>query len=349
MQDTSVDIDAIVDAVLKLGLLDYFVKLLYKELDIVILEPRLKPTARNSVRSLLIEQDEIKATEQLTDLSLRRLFSDLRSLVEFLNTRLPASVSTPLSEILVPRLISLLISQWLPASLPTDVKETRGFEGALLLTNDFAELLDSYRWCGKDQLTEWATSIPQVWLQKRCGSSLDKVRLVLAEGFGENEAVERVETQLLSRGDDAFEGTERENDWNADWSDDDEAIKEPGSLDEKEKPTHVEEEEGNAWGFDDDTTDEPSKEDPEVADPGDEETDAWGWQEEVEDDAAGQPAQAFQADSSNSSLNGHPEVHKPATREITLKETYNITALPKQIFEIITQLVYDAETLKSPG
>lgn len=344
-----IDVDTVIGALLKLNLLGSFVKSLYEDLDIVILKSRLNPAVGGSVRSLRIENGEIKATEQLTDFTMQKLFSDMHLLVEFLHTQLPSPVSMPLSELLIPRLISLLITHWLSVNLPTDVKAIEDIKGVLRLTVQFANLLDSYRWCGKDQLVEWANSIPQVWLSIRRAISLDKVRLILARGLGESEMVERVETQMLSHDDDAFAGTKRNDDWNASWSDDDEAnpAEEPNLLSTQEQPANGDEEEVNAWGFNDDTNDDSSKQNPHVADHANDEVDAWGWKDEMEDDEAARP-EALQVDSEKLNVNGHPEVHGRAEREVTLRESYSITALPKQIFEIITQVIFDAEILTKP-
>jgi protein transport protein DSL1/ZW10 len=257
----------------------------------------------------------------------------------------------PLSELLIPRLNSLLISHWLSLNLPTDVKAIQDFKDVLGLTVQFADTLDSYRWCGKDQLLNWANGIPQVWLNKRRAASLNKVRRSLAEGLGESEAVERVETQLLSHGDDVFAEKTRDDDWNAHWSDDEEAnlARNVDLIDAEEQPEHGDEEGVNAWGFDDDeTNNDSSKEITDLSGTGNDEADAWGWKDEAENDKAAQPEEQFQIGSEKSIVNGHPESKGRPEREVILKETYNITALPKQMFEIITQLIFDAEILRSP-
>lgn len=335
---------------MKLNHLNSFIKLLYEELDLVILNSRLKPAVGGSVRSLHVKDDEIQATEQLTDLTLPKLFEDLHLLVEFLYTRLPSSVSMPLSKLLVPRLISLLISQWLSVNLPTDVKAIHDFKGVLTLTLQFAEHLNSYQWCGKDQLVEWANNIPQVWLNKRRGTSLDQVRCFLERGLGEAETVERVETQLVSSGDDTFASATRNDDWNATWSDDEEANPaEKLNLSSTHKQTaQGTDEEVDAWGFDDDTQDDSPKKVPNVMDTENEEADAWGWKDETEEDEAAQLKEASQSDLGKSSINGHHGTHVHAKQEVTLQESYHISTLPKQIFALITQSILDAETLKSP-
>lgn len=338
---------------MKLNLLDSFVKSLYEELDILILKSRLEPAVGGSVRSLQVEGDEIKAAEQLNDLTMQKLFADMNVIVEFLHTRLPSPVSIPLSEMLVPRLISLVISQWLSVSLPTDVKAFHGFKDVLDLTLQFADRLNSYQWRGKDQLVEWANNIPQVWLNKRRGISLDKVRCFLAKGLGETESVERVETQVFKSGDDTFTTGTQHDDWNAGWSDDEASPPEkPNSSSAHEQPAQGTEEEVDAWGFDDDTNDDSLQETSNVSDVGTEEEDAWGWKDETEDDETeddetAQSKEASQSDPEKSNLNGHHEVHAQTEREVTLKESYNISALPKQIFEIITEVIFDAEILKS--
>lgn len=324
--------------------------MLYEELDFTILKPRLKPEVEGSVQSLQVEDNEIKATKLLTDFTMQKLFSDMHLFVGFLYDQLPSSVSMPLSELLIPRLNSLLISHWLSLNLPTDVKAIQDLKDVLGLTIHFADTLDSYRWCGKDQLVSWANSIPQVWLNKRRGVSLDEVRRLLAEGLGESEAVERVETQMLSHGDDVFADKRRDDDWNADWSDDEEAdlVEKADLTSVEEQPEHGDEEGVNAWGFDDDTNNDSLKEIADLSGTGNDEADAWGWKDEAENDEAAPPEEKVQIGPEKSNVNGHPEAQGRPEKEITLKETYNITALPKQMFEVITQLIFDAEVLRSP-
>lgn len=324
--------------------------MLYEELNVVILNSRLKRVVGGSVRSFHVTDDEIRATEQLTDFTLQKLFEDMHLLVEFLYNRLPSSVSLPLSELLIPRLISLLISQWLSVNLPADVKAVHDFKDVFTLTLQFTDHLNSYRWCGNDQLIGWANSIPQVWLNTRRGASLDKVRWLLARGLGETEIVERVETQMISSGDDAVASATRNDDWNAGWSDDEEAnpAEKPTLSNTNNQKAQGIDEEVDAWGFDDDTQDDSSKEVPNVIDIENEEADAWGWKDETEDDEAAQPKEASQSDLGKLNVNGHHGVRVHAKKEITLKEFYHVSALPKQIFEIITQIILDAETLKTP-
>lgn len=334
-----------VDALSTLNLLEGYVSTFCGQLDTVILMPRLKIKAGGTVSILQIENDGIKIDGESNDFTVEKLLRDMNLLIEFLHAQLPSSVSSLLAEQLMPHLSSRLISNWLSLEVPTDIKEFSNFQSVLAKVAQFADVLDSYGWRGKDRLIEWSNQISHVWLNKRKETSLDKVRKLLAAGLGKSESVERVETRVLSREDDVFKAKSGDDGWNAEWSDE-----EGGDTGKMTKPSDAkgtriankgEDEEGedvSAWGLADENTDGTRKENPALSDVGNDEADAWGWGDENEDTEAPQPA----------NINGHHEEPDHTAREVTLKETYNITALPKEILEMITHLISDAETLRSP-
>lgn len=310
-----------------------------KDFDTVILTPRLQPQSDGTVGSLRIEGNDIHISERLLDTSIATLSVDISSIIEYLATRLPSSVAVPLSEVLMPSLTSRLISVWLSPSIPPDLDGMTDFQAILGIVLKYADKVESYGWHGKDELVEWVERAPRVWLTKRRETSLDRVRRLLVRGLGNAKTVERIETQVVSRGDDLFTGNKGGDDWDAGWSDNDED--EPPHSKKPPPRPEEEEEDVSAWGLDEDTNEEQTVKDPEPYGASDVDNDAWGWRDD-NDDGDVSPKATSPRDNGN-----HTTSHR-TEREVTLKETYNITALPEEIFEIITQIVADAETLAHP-
>ena len=289
---------------------------------------------------LRIEGNDIHISERLSDSSIATLSVDISSIIDYLATRLPASVAVPLSEVLMPSLTSRLISVWLSPSIPPDLDGMRDFQAILAVVLDYADKVESYGWHGKDDLVEWVERAPRVWLTKRRETSLDRVRRLLVSGLGNKKTVERIETQVVTHEDDLFTGNKGGDDWDAGWSDKDED-EPPNSSKSSPRGEEEEEEEGvSAWGLDEDTNEEQTAKDQETHGASDVDNDAWGWRDD-NDEGEGSPRAASPRD------NGNHTSHR-TEREVTLKETYNVTALPEEILEIIKQIVADAETLAHP-
>ena len=329
-----------VTALTKLDLLKSKILTFRKDFDAVILTPRLHPQNDGTVGVLRIEGNNIRISGRLLDTSIASLSVDVTLIIEYLASRLPPSIAVPLSEVLMPSLTSRLISVWLSPSIPPDLDGMKDFQAILGLVLKYADKVESYKWHGKDDLVEWVERAPRVWLNKRLASSLDRVRRLLVRGLGDAKTVERIETQLLTREDDLFTGNKSGDDWDAGWSDNDEE-KRPSSSKPPRGSGEEEEEDVSAWGLDDDTNDEPTARDPEAYGATDEDNDAWGWHDDKDEDE-GSPHATSTRD------NGTPSTSQRTKREVTLKETYNITGLPEEILDIVKQVVSDAETLAHP-
>lgn len=303
------------------------------------------------VYSLNVDGNAIRISGELDDLSTGKLFSDMNLVIGFLHTRLPSSISTPLSALLMPGLTHRLISNWLSVEVPVDLEGIQRFRSVLDLVVQFARNLDSINWPGKENPVRWADGIPEVWLNKRREVSLDRVRRLLVGGLGSVETVERVETQILSHGDRVFAGNGGEDDWNAGWSEGEENRlgENPQSSSAREnQPEDEGEDDVSAWGLDEDPDEDPSKDKPECSEFADEGGEAWGWGDEMDDGEAPRPVEVKTVDSKRTTTNGLSEAAQKTAREVTLKETYNITSLPKEILEIITHVISDAEILRKP-
>lgn len=342
------DLETLTTATTKLKFLDSVLLRFSKDIETIVIQPRLEIKLDGTVSSLIIDGDEIRVAGKSSDSSAQALFADLDSIIDFLCSRLPLSVVEPLAGFLMPPLIASLISTWLAPAVPEDLDKMGDFESVISLVSQFSTSLDSYNWHGKNDLVAWTKSIPSIWLRKRQESCLNYVRSLLSQGIEATQTVERVETQVLPRNDEVFAGNGGGDDWNAGWSDEESSSPTKAShLTTSSKASGAEDEEDvSAWGLDDDKVhaDNPDEQQGPVA-ADDEEADAWGW---GDDEDAKKHQQHPQADPNEAMSNGPTDVSRQPEREITLKETYNITSLPKEILEIITQIVSDARKLESP-
>lgn len=330
---------------MKLQVLEPNLRTLCQDLNKFILLPRLERQAGGHSGALYIEGNEIRTSQSSSDASLRALFSDICSIIDFLCTRLPRTVVAPLSGMLMPNLISSVLSTWLSSAVPTDLNGMQDFQGTIELVLQFAEDLKSYQWPGTSDLVTWTEEIPRVWLEKRRETSLDSIRELLTKGLGKIHTVERVETQTLSREDDVLAAGGGNDDWNAEWSD--EEAKDSAKPSAERGGDNGEGENISAWGLDDDTYDQNIKEAP-THDAAADDADAWGWGDEADIVDSSEPSKPTPNGSTKSRINGHPAAPPHAEREVTLKETYNITSLPSGALEIITKIRSDAETLAKP-
>lgn len=271
-----------------------------------------------------------------------KLFADVNLIVGFLHNKLPRPIMTPLAALLVPSLIQRLILNWLTFNVPIDVEDITSFQEVLNLLAQFARTLDSYEWPGEETLRNWTKEIPNIWLSKHREVSLDKIRSLLIKGLGSIETVERAETQILShQDDDLVENNCREVQQGPEESDKRE------NVGDSHRARGGEEDDVSAWGLDEDADENATQNNPQgnLARPevGDAEADAWGWGDDRDD---GEPPKPDSKETIPT--NGPLKEDERNPRQMTLKETYKITSLPKQILRIITHLVSDAEKLRTP-
>lgn len=317
----------------------------------LILIPRLQRPQKETVHAVYVEDNAIRINEGLTDLSMEKLIADMCLIVGFLHNNLPRPIMTPLAALLMPGMIQRLISNWLMFEVPIDVEGIISFQEVLNLLIQFARTLDSHDWPGEEILVNWIKGIPDVWLGKRREVSLNKIRRLLIGGLGSIETVERMETQILSHQEDRLGESYCK-----------EIRPEPEKLDVGEtvgdthSPRGVEEDDVSAWGLDEDADEDSTKDKlqgnpalPDAVDTVDAVADAWGWGDDKDDGAPSNPVGATSADSQATIPTNEPsEENERDSRQITLKEMYNISSLPKQILQIITELISDAQKLRTP-
>lgn len=332
----------ILRALLKLGLLEDSILSFCRDFEKLILIPRLQRPQKGTVHAVYVEDNAIRTSEGLTDLGMEKLFDDINLIIGFLHKNLPRPIMTPLATVLIPGLIQRLISNWLMLKVPIDVEGIISFQEVLNLLVQFARTLDSYDWPGEEILVNWVKEIPDVWISKRREVSLNKIRTLLIEGLGSIETVERAETQELSHEDDGLVENNRR-----------EALREVEESDEGEnvRDSHPargdEEDDVSAWGLDEDADEDSTNDNPHGnpvrPDVGDADADAWGWGDDRDDGDPSKPDSKEIVPTDGPSK----EIERDS-RLVTLKETYNITSLPKQILHIVTQLISDAEKLRTP-
>lgn len=337
----SLHLNSVANALISLDLFDKVVSPLCRDLELLILNPRLETLFSEKVRPIQIDGETIRSSQTSSDLSAEALFSDLNAFIQYMHARLPKSVIVPLSVELMPRLISKIISIWLASAVPENLDGIEDFQDTVGLVQNFINVLKDNKWSDHSALSRWIDSIPDSWLRKRQDNSLNQVRKLLSRGLGAFEPVERVETQKLAHDDDVFSSQAGGDDWNAGWSDEEAEESPTNDLQSNVKPTDKEEEEVSAWGLDaDDETVKPAEA---LGDDGE----SWGWGEENVADEAPNPSPVVKSPSKKTKSNGIPSTAKGSEREITLKETFKISSLPKEILEIITHIISDAFLLES--
>lgn len=352
-RESIIQIQAVVDALTKLGLIDSFISRLCQDFSNIIIFPRFVVGSDQVVSGFEIEGDDIRISGRVKDLSVRAALEDIQSIAEYLSTRLPPSVAVPLSHKLVPVIASRLISNWLLPAVPLSVDGVYDFQEILSLVLGLAEELDDLQWSGQQKLRDWVDKSASIWLSRRKEAALARVHALCPRRVRDKKIVERVETQIITKGD-AVLGVQQdqEEDWGA-WGDEDEPAAESKLAQPEDE---VEEEDMSAWGMEDDEeeqkekskleTSEEKKPNEDAEEDGDA-WDAWGDEEEAPSDSPQEPT-AKPTEITNSNGKAVPSKTQSTEKEVTLKETYTVTAIPDSIIDIIIQTVTDVKTLNQP-
>jgi centromere/kinetochore protein ZW10 len=341
--ETPISIDIVVEALTKLRLFDTAVSRFSRDFENAIISPRLSITVDPGVLAIVIDGDDIQAVGHVEKMTVHSALEDIHRIAEYLSTRLPPSIAIPLSGKLVPALASRLINNWLLPAVPLSLGGIEDFHEILALVLGLAEYLDDLSWTGQSHLVDWVDKSAEIWVTKRKEATIAEVRRLCFRGVKSTHVVERVETQTVTKSDNIITSNEApDDDWGADWGEDDTPAEEPPAAEHVEQ---VEEEDLSAWGADDDEEEHPKPESKEPAEAGEDEADAWGWGDE--DDSQAPPTDATPKITIPSKTNGALQ-QQPASREITLKETYTVTSIPDSILEIINQVIYDVDALNQP-
>lgn len=330
-----------------MGLLEELTRDFCKSVYSTVIRPLLQPQSNENSDFLSVEGGTLTMRQRTTHKTIDDLFADISRMIEFLSASLPGLMASMIPKHLGASLVSRLVSTWLSSVIPTDVTSIAELQNIVESVSRFAGVLEEHKWPGQAELLQWTQKTPQLWLSKRQETTLDMIRRRLASGIGDVEAVERTETQLVSKKGDIVAGAKGVDDWDAEWSDEEEAGRsaaEPSSNNETEDNA---EDDDTAWGLGDDVNGHDQDAKPKETQDENEDANAWGWGDEEEGGETNVAANPTSASRKHSTSNGVVESAQGAEREVTLKETYNITSLPKGVLDIIIQTFSDAESLSS--
>lgn len=333
---------------------------LWHDIDQAVVGPRMD-IDHPGAPSIVVEGDILRAEGQ-ADKSMDSLFQDLNRLFSYFAARLPQDLIDSLSALMMPEIVSRIISVWLDSAVPASLQEMDKFEAIMATARQFCASLTELKFSGFNELQDWVENAPRVWLTKCRETALDTVRTRLSGGLGSPKQVERVEKQMVSRAEGqglaaapatAAAAATDDDDWGAAWDDEgDQPGDQAGEPDQATKNTEatamVEEDGADAWGWGEDggeggdiqETAPTQLNQQNNADADDDAGEAWGWgeedapQEQPDRHAARRPSTAPAA---------------PEQREMTLKETYNISSMPEPVLQLIFAILEDGATLTQAG
>ncbi|KAF3771028.1 hypothetical protein M406DRAFT_247508 [Cryphonectria parasitica EP155] len=330
---------------------------LWHEIDQAIVAPRMDVSSE-ALPAVVIDGDALR-TEGPADRSIDALFADMDTVLSYFSQRLPTDLIDSLSTLMMPDIASRIISLWLDPAVPASLKEMDYFESIMAVAKRFCMRLTELRLSGFNELQEWVDDAPKVWLAKCRETALDTVRNRLSGGLGSSKKVERVEKQMVSRAEGqelaaapatAAAAAAEDDDWGA-WDDegDQQDAAPQETKEEAPKSAEGEDEDGadawGAWGDEGESQETAEPETPALKqgegnggnDDDDEGGAAWGW---GDDDTQAEPQSA-------------PVARQPASattpaerqREMTLKETYNISSMPEPVLQLIFAILEDGAIL----
>ncbi|KAI1260069.1 hypothetical protein F5Y18DRAFT_442164 [Xylariaceae sp. FL1019] len=274
------------------------------------------------------------------DRTVPSLYKDLDLLLSYLATHLPEDLINSLSNIMIPDLVSRIVTIWLDSAVPTSLSDMTEFQEITDATRNFCGRLEILKFSGFEELQEWVQNVPRVWLAKCRETALDSVRLKISQGLGDPQEIERAETQTVTQEEGqklTTNGANATNDdgWDA-WGDE--------SADNGEQKMDTADDGADAWGWgeEDINNSKPlasnvsAAGDETIDQGGDDAADAWGWGDE--DVTAADPGATT------------PKAHEEHTaRTLTLKETYNISSMPQPVVALILTILEDGASLISNG
>ncbi|KAF4589623.1 is centromere binding protein at prophase [Ophiocordyceps camponoti-floridani] len=326
----------------------------WRSLDAAIITPRMDKS-KTALQAIETEADELRLGDETPE-SIDALVSDMRRVFTFLAEKLSPDLLKSLSGIVMAEFVPKFIQQWLNPAVPSSLAGLPGFEEMIRLVDGFCTFLTDKGYTDFDELKDWATKAPTIWLDKCRESALSEVRTRLTQGLGASKMVEKVERQMVS----LTEGKELattgagaaadKDDWGADWGDawDDDADEGPVPQESSPRPAETrtgqksEDDGADAWGWDEDATGQTATVKSEAtAQAEDDSAEAWGWGEEdagVKSTTAGEETGAASV----------PRRERK-TRELVLRETYHISSMPEPVLELISAIFEDAATVTKEG
>lgn len=268
---------------------------LWHNLDAAVVSPRMD-AMRSNIPGIKVEGDVLELAG-FADGSAESLLSDLERILTFISQKLPADLLQPLVNVMMNDIISKLTREWLNPAVPSGLRDLDQFQALVSKMKGFCEELQRSGYTGLEQIQDWASKAPTIWLEKCRETSLNSVRFNLTSGIGQSKRVEKIERQMVS----ISEGKELSrtgagavadtNDWGEGWGQgwDDDKANEPATEanNQKEAPGGGDDDAIDAWGWDDsedvnkDASDmkeeEPAQKEAAEAEDRDDGADAWGW------------------------------------------------------------------------
>ncbi|RFU77176.1 hypothetical protein TARUN_5084 [Trichoderma arundinaceum] len=315
-QDEKMSLDDAVIGLKAYKEVDERMEQLWHNLDAAVVSPRMGAT-RSSIPGIKVEGDVLELAGS-ADSSAESLLSDLQQILVFIAQKLPTDLLRPLADIMMGDIILKLTRQWLNPAVPSGLQDLDKFQALVSKIKDFCQTLEHSGFTGLDQIQDWASKAPTIWLEKCRETSLDSVRVNLTSGIGQSKRVEKVERQMVS----IAEGKELAragagavadtNDWGEGWGDawdDDKAgdanAPAPQANNQKQTPSGDDDDAADAWGWDDgedankgedkkEEEKQPGERQSDEAANGDDGADAWGWGDN--DDADGDVDQTTEAE-----------------------------------------------------
>jgi centromere/kinetochore protein ZW10 len=330
---------SLVAAAPALEVFERLVQKVSRDVDRVLLKPLMSIDSSGRPGKISATDDSITCGRLEHDDHAATIFTDLKTIIDFLVNKLPRDICIPLSRSLMPSLTSRLDAYWLEPSIPLDMSQMSFFQTTLNDVQDFVQFLDDCKWENTVELHEWVSNAPRSWLTKRRETLLGDVRNLVFSGLKDTKTVERVETQMVSDAHaDTDNAEENEDDWDTAWDEPEVDTKDAAAhSDSVQKPVEDDDDDASAWDTDDmgdsKKTDEDGGED------------AWGWGDEEGSQKTSSPVLAQKE---LSKQNGGDTASKTSQQEMTLRETYTVTAIPDGILKIIQQVISDAEALAGP-
>ncbi|KAM0523210.1 hypothetical protein ACHAPE_001704 [Trichoderma viride] len=278
---------------------------LWHNLDTAVVSPRMD-TMRSNIPGIKVEGDVLELAG-FADGSAESLLSDLEQILTFISQQLPPDLLQPLVNVMMNDILSKLTREWLNPAVPSGLRDLDQFQALVSKLKEFCGELQRSGYTGLEQIQDWASKAPTIWLEKCRETSLNSVRLNLTSGIGQSKRVEKIERQMVS----IAEGKELSrtgagavadtNDWGENWGEawDNDKAKEPATeaSDQNEAPGGGDDEMTDAWGWDDnedankdaseEKEEEPAQTAATEAEDGDDGADAWGWgdNEDANEDA----------------------------------------------------------------
>ena len=296
--------------------------------------------------------ESVSVSEGSSDPDILYLLEGLERICDFFAQNLPSPAHERLSQKIMPAIVDRLEDQQLHASVPISTDEMHGFEKVLAKVTHLAQKLDQIEWHGAKQLHAWVEGAPRIWLSRRREHALGGIRQLLFAGLRERKVVERVETHTISTSDvvTSHESAEGEEAWDEEWTEEPNTVISKPSIGESKVEQGADDEDASAWGAEfEDEQPEPSlalaPEGDQQIEVGKDDDEAWGWGEEEQSPIANKSNVSDK--STTKSPNGNAE-HGSLPQELTLKETYTVTAVPEGVLNIVLQIFDDAKTLSDP-